>query len=146
MRIQALAQQTGVPARTIRFYETIGLLPPPQRQPNGYRDYTLEDVERLRLVAGARRLGLALEDIRQILALRDRHEAPCRTLLIMLEHKAEEIAHLIRDLQHLEQELRALHALGITLSLNDIEGKDCICHLISAQPDPTFTIPNEEPE
>jgi DNA-binding transcriptional MerR regulator len=47
MQIREFAENTGVPAKTVRYYESIGLLPPPARQPNGYRRYRHADVERL---------------------------------------------------------------------------------------------------
>lgn len=53
MKIQDLSQMTGVSAKTIRYYEEIGLLPPPARGENNYRQYDERDAERLRLVAGA---------------------------------------------------------------------------------------------
>jgi DNA-binding transcriptional MerR regulator len=60
MQIRELSQRTGLPAKTIRYYEEIGLLPPPKRLDNSYRDYSEADVARTRLVAGARRLDLSL--------------------------------------------------------------------------------------
>lgn len=131
MKIQDVSQLTGVSAKTIRYYEEIGLLPPPARGDNNYRQYDERDVERLRLVAGARRLDLSLEEIREILALRDRREAPCRVLLDRLARKADEIAERIRELKRLERELRDLHALGLTFPTDDVEGKHCVCHLVS---------------
>lgn len=133
MKIQELSQQTGVSAKTIRYYEEIGVLPPPARQPNGYRQYTETDANRLRLVVGARRLDLPLAEISEILDMRDRGEAPCKTLLERLSTKADEIAARIQALQNLEKELRQLHALGLTFPLDDVEGKACICHLVSEQ-------------
>jgi DNA-binding transcriptional MerR regulator len=116
MKIQELAQQSGVSSKTIRYYEDIGLLPPPSRAENRYRVYSEQDIERLRLVAGARRLDLSLDDIREILAMRDRRQAPCRLLLERIEQKAAEIDERIRDLQRLESELHKLHTLGLTFS------------------------------
>ena len=131
MQINQLAALTGVPPKTIRYYEEIGLIPQPARGENNYRQYDERDVERLRLVAGARRLDLALEEIREILDLRDRREAPCRVLLERLEHKADEIAERIRNLQQMERNLRDLHALGLTFPTDDVDGKYCVCHLVS---------------
>ncbi len=131
MKIQGFSQLTGVPAKTIRYYEEIGLIPQPARGENNYRQYDEPDVERVRLVAGARRLDLSLEEIREILALRDRREAPCRVLLERLEHKADEIAEHIRTLQQMERELRDLHVLGLTFPTDDVDGKHCVCHLVS---------------
>jgi DNA-binding transcriptional MerR regulator len=131
MKIQELAQVTGVSAKTIRYYEEIGLLPAPARTENNYRQYGESDVERLRLIVGARRLDLSLEEIREVLALRERREPPCRVLLDRLEHKADEIAERIHALQQMERELRALHKLGLTFPVDDVDGKNCVCHLVS---------------
>lgn len=131
MKIHELSKITGVSAKTIRYYEEIGLLPPPARAENNYRRYSEQDVERLRLVAGARRLDLSLEEIREILALRERREAPCRVLLERLQQKADEIAERIRALQQMERDLRELYALGLTFPTDDVDGKDCVCHLVS---------------
>ena len=133
MLIRELARHTGVSAKTIRYYEQIGVLPSPKRAPNGYRVYDEHDVERLQLVVGARRLGLSLDEIKEIIALRERGEAPCRVLLDRLQQKADEIAGRIRELQHLEKTLRELHALGVTFPTDDVEGKRCVCHLVSVQ-------------
>jgi len=131
LKIQELSQASGVPTKTIRFYEESGVLPSPARKPNGYRDYDQKDIERLRLVAGARRLDLSLDDIREILALRDQREAPCRTLLDRIQQKADEVAERIIVLQRLEAELRDLYALGLTFPTDDVDGKNCVCHLVS---------------
>ncbi|MCI0551137.1 MAG: heavy metal-responsive transcriptional regulator [Anaerolineae bacterium] len=131
MQINQLAALAGVSPKTIRYYEEIGLLPAPSRTENNYRQYDEQDAERLRLVAGARRLDLSLEEIREILDLRDRREAPCRVLLERLEHKADEIAERILALKQMERELRQLHKLGLTFPTDDVDGKACVCHLVS---------------
>ncbi|MBS4015791.1 MAG: MerR family DNA-binding transcriptional regulator, partial [Candidatus Latescibacteria bacterium] len=64
MKILELSQKTGISAKAIRYYEQIGILPPPLRAVNGYRQYSQPDIERLQLVAGARRLDLPLDEIR----------------------------------------------------------------------------------
>jgi DNA-binding transcriptional MerR regulator len=133
MEIRQLAAQVGISPKTIRYYEDIGLLPAPRRKPNGYRQYSQADVERLQLVVGARRLGLALDEIREILDLRDRGRAPCRVLLQRLADKADEITRRIAELQHMERQLRQLYALGLTFPTDDVLGKACICHLVSEQ-------------
>ncbi len=131
MEIRELVRKTGVPAKTIRYYEDIGLLPVPARKPNGYRDYSESDIDRLRLVAGARHLDIPLAEIKEILDMRDQGEAPCTVLLDLLATKADEIEIRIRDLQHLQAELRQLHELGLTFPTDDVEGKNCVCHLVS---------------
>lgn len=131
MEIREISNQTGVPAKTIRYYEEIGLLPSPARKSNGYRDYSQFDVHRLKLVAGARRLDIPLVEIKEILNMRDQGQAPCGVLLDLLAAKAEEIETRIRELQHLQAELRQLHDLGLTFPTDDVEGKNCVCHLVS---------------
>lgn len=131
MKIQELSKRTRVPPKTIRYYEEIGLLPAPARAKNNYRHYREQDIDRLRLVAGARQLDISLDDIREILAMRDNNEAPCRTLLNRIEQKANEIQARVRNLQNLERDLRELYALGQTFPIDDVDGKNCICHLVS---------------
>jgi hypothetical protein len=63
--------------------------------------------------------------------MRDSNEAPCRTLLNRIEQKANEIQARVQALQNLERELRELYSLGKTFPIDDIDGKNCICHLVS---------------
>jgi DNA-binding transcriptional MerR regulator len=135
MQIKELAKRTKLTAKTIRYDETIGLLPPPRRLPNGYRDYRDADVDRVKFVAASRGLGFSLDDIGEILNLRDRREAPCRVVLDLLQHRADEISQRIADLQRLETELRELHRLGLTFPTDDVDGKECVCHLITQRSD-----------
>ena len=130
MKIQEFSQQTGLPAKTIRYYESIGILRPPQRLPNGYREYNEQDLERARFVAGARSLELSLDEILELLAMQDHREAPCRTMLNQIKHKADQIAERIVLLQQMEQDLRKLYKLGLTFPTDDVDGKNCICHLV----------------
>jgi len=131
MQIKEFARQTGLPAKTIRYYEDIGLLPQPRRLGNGYRVYDESDVSRARLVAGARNLDFSLDDIQEILAMRDQQEAPCRFVLDLLVKKVNEISQRMAELQRMETELRELYRLGLTFPTDDVEGKSCVCHLVS---------------
>lgn len=131
MEIRKLAERTGVPAKTIRYYEEIDLLPSPARKPNGYRDYVEPDVDRVKLVAGAKRLDFSLAEIREILDLRDNQIAPCEVLLASLDKKTEEISQRIIELQALQKDLQQLYSIGMTFPTDDVEGKNCVCHLVS---------------
>ena len=130
MQISTLAEKTGLSDSAIRYYESIGLLPEPERLANGYRDYDEGDVARLQFVAGARALDFALDDIAEILALRDRREAPCRVVLNLLQEKEEEITGRIAELERLKMELQELYTLGRTFATDDVDGKACVCHLV----------------
>lgn len=130
MIIRELAQKTGVTAKTIRYYESIGLLPQPERSENNYRQYTSTDVERLRLVAGARNLGLSMGDLAEILAARDRGIAPCQRVLDSIAQRLQELDQRIADMLVLRDSLEQLHTAGTILPLDDIKGDGCICYLL----------------
>ena len=130
MEIRELSKLTNVPAKTIRYYEEVKLLPSPNRKPNGYRDYTESDVDRLKLVAGARRLDFSLAEIKEILDLRDRGIAPCNVLLELLDRKANEISQRIIELKQMQEDLQKLYSLGAIFPTDDVEGKNCVCHLV----------------
>lgn len=68
MNVGHAAQRSGLPAKTIRFYEEIGLIAP-ERAANGYRDYSDDDIHRLSFLRRARSLGFSIEDCRQLMAL-----------------------------------------------------------------------------
>jgi DNA-binding transcriptional MerR regulator len=131
MQINELVKLTGVSAKTIRYYEEIALLPPPTRKPNGYREYSEIDIDRLKLVSGARRLDFSLAEIKEILDLRDRGIAPCGVLLELLARKENEIHQRIAELKEMEEDLKNLYSLGMTYPTHDVEGKNCVCHLVS---------------
>jgi DNA-binding transcriptional MerR regulator len=134
MRINQFSKLTNLSTKTIRYYEDIGILPPAIRLDNGYRDYDKRDVDRARFVAGARSLDFSLDDIQEILGLREQREAPCRVVLDLLQERADEINQRIAELQHMEAELRELHRLGLTFPTDDVDGKNCVCHLVSEHP------------
>ena len=71
MQRAALARATGCNLETIRYYESIGVMPDPPRDPNGYRRYGEDHVRRLRFITRARDLGFSLEEIRALLGLID---------------------------------------------------------------------------
>ena len=77
MRIGEVAERLAVNPRTIRYYESIGLIPEPARTESDYRDYDEKDFERIRFIKTARRLDLALDEIREILAFADKSQVPC---------------------------------------------------------------------
>ncbi|MDP1715661.1 MAG: heavy metal-responsive transcriptional regulator [Anaerolineales bacterium] len=133
MHIGELAKRSGLSEKTIRYYESIGILPPPQRGSNGYREFDEQNLERARFAAGARSLGFSLDDITEILAMQHRGETPCRTVLNLIEQKANQIAEHVRLLQQMEKELRQLYKLASNFPIEDIDGKDCICHLVKEQ-------------
>lgn len=130
MVIHELAQQSGMSAGTIRYYESIGLMPKPERSANNYRQYTSVDVERLRLIAGARGLGIPLADIADILRARDDGVAPCQRVLDALDQRLVEIDRRIANLLALRETLDQLKRKGAALPLDDVRGEHCVCYLL----------------
>jgi len=110
MRIGQLADRLGITAKTIRYYESIGLLPAPARRPSGYRTYDEQDAERLAFVRTAQQFGLRLDAIREILRFRDRNEPPCDFVLGIVRREVAELDQRIADLQAARAELESLLA------------------------------------
>ena len=113
MKIGALASRLGVSTKSIRFYESIGLMPEPARTPSGYRNYSEADAERLTFIKTAQRLGLSLDDIGEIIALRDSGEAPCGYVARVLHRQAADLDRRIQEMRQLRDELKALAAKAI---------------------------------
>jgi DNA-binding transcriptional MerR regulator len=108
MRIGQLAARVGVNPKTIRYYESIGLLPEPARTDAGYRAYGDEDVERLSFVRRAQQLEVALDEIREILALRERDERPCGYVLEIARSRLGDLDRRIADMRRTREDLHAL--------------------------------------
>ncbi|MGH2766261.1 MAG: heavy metal-responsive transcriptional regulator [Actinomycetota bacterium] len=108
MRIGELGTRVGVPPKTIRYYEEIGIMPEPDRTPTGYRDYRDEAAPRLRFIRTAQDVGFSLGEIREILALRDRGAAPCLHVTELIERHAREMDERIQTLQQMRTDLERL--------------------------------------
>jgi DNA-binding transcriptional MerR regulator len=105
--IGELSRRSGVPARTIRYYETAGLLPRPARSPAGYRLYREDHLLDLGFIAQAKGLGLTLQEIRNFMQLRAAGSVPCRDLLLVVRRHLERIDARIEELTRLRQQLTA---------------------------------------
>lgn len=119
MRIGQLAERIGVNPKTIRYYETIGLLPEPKRRPSGYRTYDADDLERVAFIRRAQQFGLRLDAIGETLALRDRGERPCNYVLGAVRRKLNDLDRRIAELNAGRDQLAALLARADTLPTRD---------------------------
>ena len=135
MLIHDLAKQTGVPAKTIRYYESVGLLPRPKRAANNYREYMPGEAERLRFIASARSLGFSLSDVAEILAARDNGIAPCQRVLDAVERRLANVDRRLAGLLTLRDALRQLQSEGAILPRDDVQGEHCVCYLLKAYRD-----------
>lgn len=110
MNISEVSKRVSVSAKTIRYYESVGLIPRAQRQPNGYRRYQLKDVQILRFVQRARGLGFSVEDVAQLLALwRDQGRASVG-VKSLAEENITRIEHKIAELESMRSALNDLVA------------------------------------
>lgn len=126
MRIGQLADCVGVNPKTVRYYEGIGLLPAPARQPSGYREYGDEDVDRLRFIRTAQRLGLSLSEIAEILAFRERGERPCDYVCEVLDRQVADLDRRLAEMAELRRELITLKAEADRLPTAEA----CFCAVI----------------
>jgi len=108
LSIGEVAAASGVPAKTIRYYESIGLLPPAERRDNGYRCYAPRALEELRFIRRARGLGFPLDEVEALLALwRDRNRASAEVKALAqrqiaaIDAKLEELTSMRDVLQNL---------------------------------------------
>ncbi len=106
--IGALAKQAGFTTTTIRYYETIGLLPQTRRGENRYRLYSKETVELLQFIAKAKRLGFTLSEIKEIVEIRQMGHAPCGHVRALLESKVADVDQQIAGLLTLRKMLGRL--------------------------------------
>jgi DNA-binding transcriptional MerR regulator len=127
MKIGELARLSGVTTKTLRYYESIGVLPEPGRTASGYRDYDESFVDRLTFIRSAQRLGVSLDEVRQILAFRERSEAPCAYVRGVLESQLEGIGQRIRELVVLQEQLTEIVSEADRLPAPD---EECTCRLI----------------
>lgn len=133
MRIGELAKKAGVNPKTIRYYEEIGLLPPAPRTESGYRQYANKDAERLEFIRSAKALGVALGEIKEVLAFRDRGTYPCPYVLTLIDTKLTEIESRIQGLQMLGGDLKRLRKAAASIPPGKSAAKARFCHIIENQ-------------
>lgn len=110
MRIGELAEAAGTTTKTLRFYEDQGLLPPAERTPGGYRDYTTESLTRIDFIHRGQAAGLSLAQIRQVLDIRDEGQPPCTHVRDLLDTRLAAVDQQLSQLQGLRTTLTELRA------------------------------------
>lgn len=108
LSITQLADRTGFSPDTIRYYERTGLLPAPARTTGDHRRYGDRAVDRLQFIRGAKRLGLRLGDIAELLALRETGRCPCEPAADLLRARLAEIDAEVARLTDLRRQLTAM--------------------------------------
>ena len=108
LKIGDLAKRAQCPAETIRYYEREGLLPEPTRTAGNYRLYSRAHLERLAFIRNCRSLDMTLEEIRQLLRVRDVPGENCDAAHHLLDEHIAHVATRVAELQQLERQLKAL--------------------------------------
>ena len=129
MKIGEIAKITDTTVKSIRYYELLGLVPEAPRTESGYRMYGQDAVERLRFIKKAKRLGLSLDEIRDILALHENQQTPCVHVMALLDRKVADVDGIIEDLQSFRQDLIRLREESVKQLENLPEGS-AICGII----------------
>ena len=123
-RIGEAAEQSGVSAANIRYYEKEGLLPLGARGENSYRLYSEHDVHQLRFIRLCRAMDMSLQEVRTLLALDLTRKEDCHAACDTLDEHLRHVRARLAELQALEADLMALRSR--------CDGSDAQCHIIEA--------------
>jgi DNA-binding transcriptional MerR regulator len=131
LKIGQLAKQTGLAVGTLRYYSDLGLLQPVQRRENNYRYYSSNASQQVKFIKQAQTLGFTLEEIKQILDVRDRGEKPCSLVQSLLNNKIEQIKLQIQQMTLFKAELEEYRAAWIDNPNLESKPQE-VCPLISS--------------
>jgi MerR family copper efflux transcriptional regulator len=108
MNIGEASNQSGVPPKTIRYYEDIGLIQPAARHANNYRDYDEPGIRTLQFLKRARSLGFSIEDCRDLLSLYQDRNRSSADVKVVAQRRVREIDGKIAELESMRSTLRRL--------------------------------------
>ena len=131
LKIGKLAKQTGLSVGTLRYYSDLGLLQPVQRGDNGYRYYSHDASSQVEFIKKAQTLGFTLEEIKQILDVRDRGEKPCSLVQSLLNNKIQQLQIKIKEMTLFKAELEE-YRTAWTNNPNPESKSEEVCPLISS--------------
>ena len=107
MNIREAEARSGLPSKTLRYYESIGLVQP-ERKSNGYRDYSADEVARLKFVRRSRDLGFSIEDCRSLLALWDDTARESADVRLIASRHLQAVESKLAELESMRQTLASL--------------------------------------
>ncbi len=108
IQIGAVAKESGVPIKTIRYYEELGLLKASARTEGGFRLFNSDVLSRLHFIKRAQSLGLSLSEIKDFLSVHDQGDLPCDHIKAKLQDKVAAVNKQIQELMLFKQELESL--------------------------------------
>ena len=130
-KIGELAKQTGLAVGTLRYYSDLGLLLPSRIGDNGYRYYSKDATSQVQFIKKAQALGFTLEEIKQILDVRDRGEKPCSLVQDLLNDKIEQLELQIKRMTLFKGELEQYRSDWENNPRNKLKMRE-VCPLISS--------------
>ncbi len=131
MKIGELFAQSGVPVKTIRYYEDMGLIKSHSRTTGGFRLFAPDMLPRLAFIKRAQSLGFSLEEIKHILSIHDHGELPCAEVRAQIQQKVEHIDQQIHHLQLLKSQLLSLVR---EKQESTVQAEEVICPIIQSGP------------
>lgn len=136
MKIGQMARLVGMATSAIRFYEEEGLIPEPARTSSGYREYDPSVLDRLAFIRAGQAVGLTLGQLRGVLQIRDRGQAPCSHVADLIDDRISDIDQRIDDLKKLRRDLVPL--AGEAKRLDPAEcTPESVCRILTAPTRPT---------
>jgi len=131
LKVSDLARHSDVTATAIRHYTGEGLLSPTRNPSNGYQYYQYKDIERVRFILQAKKLGFRISEIGKILAHADKGRSPCPDVRDIVKERAEENRRKLIELELLQSRMEdAIHQWNVMP--NKAPSRDSICHLIES--------------
>lgn len=107
MNVRDASRRSGLPAKTVRYYDDIGLVSPDRRD-NGYRDYDEKAVQKLAFMKRARQLGFSIDDCRRLLSLYEDEGRASADVKLLAEQHLQEVDRRLQELAHLRDALADL--------------------------------------
>ncbi|MER3413346.1 MAG: hypothetical protein C4341_03740 [Armatimonadota bacterium] len=127
MRISELAERASLSVSTIRYYERVGLMLAPHRSDSGYREYTDNDLRRLRFIRSAKAHGLPLKLVKKCLAAVDGSPKPCGEIAALLRDHLERLEEQFKWIEQTKRFVRSQIALW---EAGELPSSDCLCAIL----------------
>lgn len=140
MTIIDLARSAGIPDHVVRFYARTGLIRATRQAANGYRQFVLFDVKRIRFIRAAQNLGFTLAEVREVMRRSRQHKTPCPLVREIIERRLIENRERLQYVRTLQDRMQQASERWCDMP-DQIPTGETICSLIEAVADETQTAP-----
>ena len=131
MTVTQVARQANVSPHTVRYYTRIGLLRPVRRRDNGYKEFSTGELDRLKFIRRAQRLGFTLAEIEEILRRAARHESPCPLVRQIVAQRIQENRAVLNEVSALVSRMERAAAVWATMK-DGVPDGHAVCALIES--------------